>query len=276
MSSLASDTDAIKILHYEFIQTLFESDFGVSVKEIITLPRCNNNFIHFVTFSSPSASDMAVSSQPGTSSIPSGTAKAVFRIGNPAAMFNHTVKVENTVAMMQLMHQALSKLAIVPHVYAWNKTGGPSGNGWILEQHMPGIEIESQFHTTLSEESQRHVLSQIAEVLKTVQDFKLPATASNFGGLAFDVDGNVVSGPFVVEPYTGPYPDMETFYKNMLRAQLQDADRSRVAKGWRENGLRDRLDAFAESGLETVLLKTLAKDVKPSLIIGDIGMFLLS
>ena len=141
---------------------------------------------------------------------------------------------------------------------------------------MPGIDIESDFHLSLPRESQRHVLGQVAEVLKTVQDFKLPAAASGFGGLAFDEDDNIVSGPFVVEPYTGPYPDMKSFYKDMLRAQLEEADRSRVAKGWRENGLRDRLDAFAERGLESVLSKTLAKDVEPSLIIGDVGMFLLS
>ena len=141
---------------------------------------------------------------------------------------------------------------------------------------MPGIDIESDFHSSLPRESQRHVLGQVAEVLKTVQDFKLPAAASDFGGLALDEDYNIVSGPFVVEPYTGPYPDMKSFYKDMLRAQLEEADRSRVARGWRENGLRDRLDAFAERGLESVLSKTLAKDVKPSLIIGDVGMFLLS
>jgi hypothetical protein len=191
-------------------------------------------------------------------------------------MFNHAVKVENTVAMMQLARQALSDLAIVPHVYAWNKTGGPSGNGWILEQHMPGIDIESEFHHSLSRESQRHILSQIAKVLKMVQDFRLPAKASSFGGLAFDENGNIISGPFVVEPYTGPYPDMKSYYRDMLRVQLQEADRSRVANGWRQNGLRGRLDAFAERGLEGVLSKTLGKQVKPGLIIGDIGMFLLS
>lgn len=75
------------------------------------------------------ASDVAVSSKPGINPISSGTTKAVFRIENPESMFNHTAKVENTVAMMQLMRQALSKLAIVPYVYAWSKTGGPSGSG---------------------------------------------------------------------------------------------------------------------------------------------------
>ena len=83
----------------------------------------------------------------------------------------------------------------------------------------------------LSRESQRHVLSQVAEVLKIVQKLKLPATASGFGGLAFDEDGNIVRSQFVVEPYTGPYPDMKSFYTDMLRAQLKEADRSQVAKG---------------------------------------------
>lgn len=137
---------------------------------------------------------------------------------------------------------------------------------------MPGTNIEPDFHLKLSREAQHRVLSQIAEVLKMVQDFKLPAAASNFGGLAFGEDGGVVSGPFVVEPYTGPYSDMKGFYKAMLREQLAEADKSRVAKGWRENGLRDRLDAFAEKGLDSILSKTIAKDVRPNLIIGDVGM----
>ena len=113
-------------------------------------------------------------------------------------------------------------------------------------------------------------------MLKLVQDFKLPATAFGFGGLAFDGGGNIISGPFVVEPYTGPYPDMKSFYKDMLRAQLAEADRSPVAKGWCENGLRDKLDVFAERGLESVLSKSLTKEVETSLVIGDVGMYLLS
>jgi len=272
MSSTAPDTEAIKALQREFIRELFESNLSVPVKEITTLPRCNNNFIHFVTFQSALDTDKVISDKPGTNVIPSGAEKAVFRIGNPDSMFNHAVKVENTVAVMQVAREALSKLAIVPQVYAWSKTGGPSDNGWIIEQHMPGVDIEADFHANLSRDAQRHILGQVAEVLKTVQDFKLPASASGFGGLAFDKDNNVISGPFVVEPYTGPYPDMKSFYKDMLRAQLKEADRSAVAKGWHENGLRDRLDAFADRGLESVLSKALAKDVEPRLIIGDVGM----
>jgi len=276
MSSTASDVETIKALQREFIQKIFESDFSVPIKEITTLPRNNNNFIHFITFSSPLTSDLTISSKPGTSSIPLGTTNAVFRIRNPDSMFNHSVKVENTVAMMQLMRQALSsqELAIIPHVYAWSKTGGPANNGWILEQHMPGINLEAEFHTSLPRESKTYVLGQVAQILKIVQDFKLPVAASGFGGLAFDNDNNVVNGPLVIEPYTGPYPDIKTFYNDMLHAQLKEADRSRVAKGWREHGLRERLDLFAEKGLEDVLLKTLPQDVKPSLIIGDVGMLL--
>lgn len=62
----------------------------------------------------------------------------------------------------------------------------------------------------------------------------------------------------------------------MLKQQLKEADRSRVTKGWRHDGFRERLDAFAERGLESVLSNTLPKDVQPGLIIGDVGMFFLS
>lgn len=189
-------------------------------------------------------------------------------------MFNHAVKVENTVAVMQLTRQALSGLDIVPRVFAWSETGEPSGTGWILEEYMPGVDIETEFFTDVPREAQRFVLSQMAIILKAVQDFELPPKASGFGGLAFDDCGHVINGPFAVEPYNGPYPDMESMYKGMLQAQLVEADRSRVAQGWKEDGLRDRLDAFAERGLGGILTKNLPEHVRPNLIIGDVGMSL--
>ncbi|KAI5198643.1 hypothetical protein E4T39_06729 [Aureobasidium subglaciale] len=272
MSAADPKNDAIKALHRDFITKLFETDLGVSVKDVTTLLRCNNNFIHFVTLASSVDSDVVVSTKPGTSAISLDTNKAVFRVGNPAAMFNHAVKVENTVAMMHLARQALSDLGIVLKVYAWSGTGEPSGHGWILEEYMPGIEVESKFHSELAQEDQHHVLSQMATVLKKVQDFDLPPKASGFGGLRFEADNEVVNGPFVVEPYDGPYSDMKSMYKGMLKAQLAEADRSRVAEGYREDGLRERLDAFAERGLETVLSQSLPETVKPNLIIGDVAI----
>ncbi|KAH8666979.1 hypothetical protein BX600DRAFT_511862 [Xylariales sp. PMI_506] len=258
MSSTALEIveiDGVKAVQRVFIQKLFETELGIPVRETVTLARCNDNYIHFVTFTSALASNKAISDKPGTNVIPSGTVKAVFRIGNPDSMFNHAFKVDNTVAVMELMRRALSKLDI---------------------QHMPGAEIEADFHKKLSRESQRQVLGQVAQVLKTVQDFKLPAAASGFGGLAFDQDGDVISVPFVVEPYTSPFTDMKSFYRGMLQAQLKEADRSLVAKGWHEDGLRDRLDVFAEKDLESILSKVLSKDVEPRLIIGDVivGNFL--
>ncbi|THZ23826.1 hypothetical protein D6C91_03515 [Aureobasidium pullulans] len=270
MSSDDPKNQTIKAAHVEFIRKLFQSKFDVVVENVTTIPRCNNNFVHFVTLESPIASDLVVSGKPGTIAIPARTAKVVCRIGNPAAMFNHTVKVENSVAMMQLTRQALSGLDIVPRVFAWSETGEPSGTGWILEEYMPGVDIESKFFTDVPREAQRFVLSQIATILKTVQDFELPPKASGFGGLAFDDSGAVTSGSFAVEPYNGPYPDMGSMYKGMLQAQLVEADRSRVAQGWKEDGLRDRLDAFAERGLGGILTKNLPEHVRPNLIIGDV------
>jgi hypothetical protein len=276
MAASDPETDAIKAEHREFISQLFYTEIqGVRIKDIETLSRCNNNYIHIMTFESTLVSDLDVSTSPGTVAIPSGTTKAVFRIGNPQGMFNHTVKVENTVATMQLARQALSQqnLSIVPKVYVWSKTGGPSSNGWIMEEFMPGANIEPEFHGTMSADLQRLILRQVAEVLEAVQSFELPVAAANFGGLSFDEanDGSVVSGPFVIEPYTDAYSDMESFYRGMLQAQLREVDKT-IANGWLEDGLRERLDAFAKEGLNTLLSQILAVDTKPNLIIGDIGM----
>ncbi|THX33699.1 hypothetical protein D6D10_07762 [Aureobasidium pullulans] len=264
MSSDDPKNQIIKAAHVRFIHKLFQSQFDVVVENVTTIPRCNNNFIHFVTFASPIASDLVISGKPGAIAIPAGTAKVVCRIGNPAAMFNHAVKVENTVAMMQLTRQALSGLDISLLGAKLENPREPAGS------FMPGVDIESKFFTDVPREAQRFVLSQMATILKAVQDFELPPKASEFGGLVFDDSGDVTSGPFAVEPYNGPYPDMESMYKGMLQAQLVEADRSRVAQGWKEDGLRDRLDAFAERGLGGILTKDLPEHVRPNLIIGDV------
>ncbi|KAI5201931.1 hypothetical protein E4T42_07437 [Aureobasidium subglaciale] len=274
MTASDLESDTIKAGQRDFIEQLFKTRIsGVKIQGINTLPRCNNNYIHIITFEAPLISDVNVSTDPGTCAISSGLTKAVFRIGNLKGMFNHAVKVENTVATMQLVRQALSKqhLDIVPRVYAWSKTGGPSGNGWIMEEFKLGANIEPEFHGSLSADFQRVVLRQVAKVLKAVQDFELPSAAARFGGLAFDRanDGSVVSGPFVIEPYTDSFSNMKSFYQGMLQAQLADTDKT-VAKGWREDGLRERLDAFAEGGLDAILSQTLAVDTRPNLIIGDI------
>ncbi|KAI4851464.1 hypothetical protein E4T44_02115 [Aureobasidium sp. EXF-8845] len=276
MAEVDSRSDTIKASHRGFIQELFNTEFrAIKIKTINTLPRCNNNYIHIIDFEIAIETDTALSKSPGTDPIAFGSTKAVFRIGNPEGMFNHDVKVENTVATMQLVRQALSKhhLQIIPKVYAWSKTGGPSINGWIMEEFKSGANIESEFHSSLSADMQRHVLRQVAEVLKAVQEFELPSRAANYGGLTFDEvnDDEVISGPFVIEPYTDPYSDMKSFYQGMLQAQLAEADKT-FAQGWRKDGLRERLDKFAQEGLEKLLAETLTMDTRPNLIIGDIGM----
>ncbi|KAH0367049.1 hypothetical protein KCU65_g4918, partial [Aureobasidium melanogenum] len=270
MSNPNLKDDAVKSHHRSFVHELFDSRFRLPIHNITTLSRCNNNFIHFVDFSTPVIAERSLSDQPGTSAVQSGTTKAVFRVGNPAAMFNHAVKVENTVAMMQLTREALSSFNIVPKVYAWSNAGEPSDTGWILEEYKPGIEVKSKLHTELTRENQRYVLSQMAAILKTVQDFNLPPKASGSGGLAFDDNGEVVNGPYVVEPYDGPYSDMISMYKGMVKAQLKEADRSLVVKGYCDSGLRDRLNAFADRGLDKILTKVLPQNVRPNLIIGDV------
>jgi hypothetical protein len=276
MAEVYSTSEIIKASHRGFIQELFDTEFrGIKIKTINTLPRCNNNYIHIIDFKSAIESNLDLSKSPGTDPVTFGSTKAVFRIGNHEGMFNHAVKVENTVATMQLVRQALSEqhLHIVPKVYAWSKTGGPSDIGWIMEEFKSGANIESQFHGTLSVDLQRHVLRQIAVVLKAVQNYELPAEAANFGGLTFDEanDGDVISGPFVIEPYTDPFLDMKSFYQGMLQAQLAEADKT-FAQGWRKDGLRERLDKFAQEGLEKLLAEILTMDTRPNLIIGDIGM----
>ncbi|KAH0351792.1 hypothetical protein KCU83_g4015, partial [Aureobasidium melanogenum] len=110
----------------------------------------------------------------------------------------------------------------------------------------------------------------MAAILEAIQDFELPPKASCFGGLAFDDGGEVVSGSSVIEPYNGLYSDMISMYKGMLQAQLAEADRSTVVKGYHDSELRGRLNAFAGRGLGKILTRVLPQNVKPNLIGGDL------
>jgi hypothetical protein len=91
-------------------------------------------------------------------------------------MHAHT-RVENEVAMISLAAAALSgfKPHVVPSVYSWGSVALPSSQGWILQELMPGTPVSEAFDSMPSGEK-KSILAQMAEILKALQDFKLPSS----------------------------------------------------------------------------------------------------
>lgn len=92
----------------------------------------------------------------------------VIRISNPQALVNEEVRVQNEVAAMSLMSQALSSYRdrLVPNVYAWCPSS--QARGWILQEHMVGTQLDQDFRG-LDPERRRDLLRQIAEVFKLIR-----------------------------------------------------------------------------------------------------------
>lgn len=173
----------------------------------------------------------------------------ILRLTNSDAegMYQQT-RVENEVAMMQLTSAALQDFEphVVPSVYAWGSAGIKSSQGYILQELMPGTALDTRFdNMDLGEK--KHVLGQIARILKSLQDYQIPAGLS-FGGLTFDHTGKIVSSA-MTNVGDGPWPTHQASYKGQLETALAEADVGHYIKGWRDNGIRERLDVFIECGL---------------------------
>lgn len=179
--------------------------------------------------------------------LPTDTADAVIRISNPQALVNENVRVQNEVAAMSLMRDALAGEweGLVPHVYGWSPSS--EGRGWIVQEYKHGVQLDKSFGS-LDSERQRDVVRQVVSFYKLLQNYRLPASVQGYGGLGFDEAGQVVTGPTTI-PCGGPFDTLPDMYAQMLRRQLDESDTSDRLKGWRQNGLRERLEHFASDGI---------------------------
>lgn len=148
--------------------------------------------------------------QPGTDTLPITITKAVIRFTNPDSNLNNTVRVESEVASIKLTRDAIAPLgkSIVPQVYRWNSAA--NGNGWVLMEHMSGIPLQVAVFQKLDDDAKKKILSQIGQILKLIQEYKLPPSVVGYGGLSFAEDGNVVVGP---TPIHGATKRCETYHE---------------------------------------------------------------
>lgn len=217
---------------------------------ISRLGRDSNNFVHLIELAEsvcqPTTSSPTVL-KPGTSSLLAGTTKVVIRISNPQAMLNEDVRVQNEVAAMCLMRQALSTYQdrLIPNTYAWCPS--IEGYGWILQEYMAGAQLDKEFHG-LDRDHKQDILHQIADVFKLIQSYSLPESVKGYGGLAFNECGEIVTGPTTI-PCGGPFSEFHEMYMQMLRRQLIESDTSERIAGWRRSDLRDRLERFVTNGI---------------------------
>lgn len=141
--------------------------------------------------------------------------------------------------------------------------------GWVLMECKPGEPLDRHFEG-LAAEQKEAVIGQIADAFAAVQGARLPESVKGYGGLTIDGDGVIVSGEMTTLK-GGPWDTFAEFVKAKLAAQLKGSDESPALKGWRENGVRERVDAFLESGLESKLKEAGVDGMDKVLVRGDLS-----
>ncbi|KAI1499764.1 kinase-like domain-containing protein [Biscogniauxia marginata] len=211
-----------------------------------------NNFVYHITLPLPITSDHATKDearQPGCDPILDGTKQFIIRLTNPDAEgMNPQTRVENEVAMINLAADALRcfQPSVVPSVYAWG-SAATKASGWIVQELMPGKSVDESF-ASMDLQQKKLILSQMAKLLKALQDYQLPESITGFGGVTFDENGRVVSAA-MTSVGAGPWPSYESSFKGRLEVALQRAEANPYIRGWHANGIRDRLDAFVKHGI---------------------------
>jgi hypothetical protein len=210
-----------------------------------------NNFVYRVSLPDPLPEKREIGSQqPGTCAVPEGSQHFILRLTNRGAEdMNPETRVENEVAIISLAATALRSFEphIVPSVYGWGSAASESAQGWILEEMMPGAPVDETFDNAPLEEK-KDILNQIATILRALQSFQIPGSVTNFGGLTFGDSGKIVSAAMTTVG-SGPWSTYEEYFHDEVKSALQKADKNPYIKGWHANGVRQRLEAFLESGI---------------------------
>ncbi|CAJ2508321.1 Uu.00g133470.m01.CDS01 [Anthostomella pinea] len=244
----------------DFVHGLLREQFDLEVNaEVIPIqydPECPfkyNNFVYRVILPVPVTSAHSFRHEArrhGCDPIPHGTKELIIRLTNvDAEGMSPATRVENEVAMISLAAAALSgfRPSVVPSVYAWGSAATTAAQGWIIQQLMPGEAVDEAF-TSMHLAGKKSILSQMASLLKALQDYQLPETITGFGGVTFDEDGRIVSTA-MTSVGAGPWPSYESSFRGRLQVALQRADENPYIEGWHANGIRERLDAFVAHGV---------------------------
>ena len=202
-------------------------------------------------------------SQAGCVPIPAGTNALIMRLTNAAASGMNTAnRVENEVAIMNIVSAALNRLGmnIVPAIYGWGSAAAKDSQGWILQQLMPGEQLDVGMKC-MDLEGKNVIFAQLAKMLSAIQTCRLPGSIKHFGGLTYDAAGLHISAA-MTSVNAGPWSSYEESWRDRLRVGLEKAEANQFIKGWRANGVRARFDAFVENGVAAQCLSLASKDEK--------------
>ncbi|KAI0109231.1 hypothetical protein GGR51DRAFT_570048 [Nemania sp. FL0031] len=166
----------------QFIASLLRDYYGRECSAFHKLGWDSNNFVYRVQLlpiegTRPEFNnEPPPQQQPGTTVLPSSMNEVVARISNIEAILNEDVRVENEVAAMCLMRNALGSLdtMLVPDVFAWGRSTSETP-GWIIQEFKDGVQLDKAFDN-MDLGTQQKIQKQIAEMFKLIQDYPLPAS----------------------------------------------------------------------------------------------------
>ncbi|KAI5197064.1 hypothetical protein AUEXF2481DRAFT_43007 [Aureobasidium subglaciale EXF-2481] len=265
--SEAKSVDELEV-RLAIINSAVQQRLQRKVESVSSLGRDSNNYVHLVHLENAGEhhSNAEISPQAGTSPLDPSVTKIVIRISNPAAMLDDKVRVENEVAAVALMRRALATTprTIVPKVYAWKPAG--KGSGWIAQEYLEGKQLSA--HTTkLPADKVTFVVDQVAELFAKIQRFD-PQVAG-FGGLRFDLNGEVVTGRSTLWSI-GPFHKYSEMYHGIFVKQTSSAATTPLLEGWKGTDLLERLKNFSVSAVWKALLGKF-DGFKPTLVHGDLS-----
>lgn len=191
-----------------------------------------NNFVYLVSLVSASPAANVINARPpqlGTVSIPHGATDFILRLTKSDAEGMHrATRVENEVATISMVSEALCNFQppVVPRIYGWESAA--SGQGWILQELMPGEPLDEAFESMALDEKRR-IFDQMAGLLKGLQDFSMPDTVKGFGGVTFDGSGAIVSAAMPTVG-AGPWSSLEESFRGRLEVALAEADRTGTSR----------------------------------------------
>ena len=167
-----------------------------------------------------------------------------------------SLAIEIEVAARDMMHQALSdaQKQLIPITYTWGRE--MNGFAWIVYQDLPGIVLSERFHSMTAQE-QAGILSQIGEILQSLQRYQVPDTVEGLGFVEYDEWRRFVN--VLMDPHRRGYRSLETFHQATANFMLARADKCEVTRGWYPNGVRNRLDVFIPNGIPAVLSHVLSR-----------------
>ncbi|KAH7379847.1 kinase-like domain-containing protein [Cadophora sp. MPI-SDFR-AT-0126] len=192
----------------------------------------------------------------------------ILRLSNPDAEgLHHATRVQNEVGILNHASEALTyiKPAVVTRVFGWDINTGSENPGWILQERMPGEPLANFNGMSLAQK--RGILAQIAELLKGLQEFRLPESIKGWGGVTYDDRGVLVSAPMIVVG-AGPWSSLQEAFGGRVKEALSKTDKSPQLRGWSNNGVGERINRFVEHGVSALIAHLESKNDR-SIIHGD-------